>query len=143
MKTIIVMLFCAVAVALAHPPTSEEFEKIVEECKKEHAIPEAELEGLKMVNAPESEEGKCFVGCVLEKMGVVQDGKFSKKTAEMHAKKKMNGNPEELEKHLQLINKCNDEVGSHDDKCETGPKLMECIKTYAPGLGIILPGSEE
>nr|ACI30695.1 odorant-binding protein [Gryllus bimaculatus] len=79
---------------------------------------------------------------MFEEMGLLVDGKFSQENAVKIMKEKLEEKPDEIEKHMQLIEKCNDEVASHDNKCETGPKLLECFKTFAPGFGIVLPGSE-
>ncbi|KAK7794367.1 hypothetical protein R5R35_011650 [Gryllus longicercus] len=135
------LLFAAaLQVTVAEVP--EKLKEIAAKCRGEHPISDDELNGLKSLTIPETDEGKCFLGCMFEEMGLLVDGKFSQENAVKLMKEKLEEKPDEIEKHMQLIEKCNDEVASHDNKCETGPKLLECFKTFAPGFGIVLPGSE-
>ncbi|XP_049955962.1 general odorant-binding protein 19d-like [Schistocerca serialis cubense] len=129
------LVFVAVVSAMEMTP---EFMEIVNKCKAEHEPTEDELKGIMMMKVPESEHGKCFMGCVLQEVGVVKDGKFDKEEAKKHAAAKMS-DKDELEKHMQLIDKCSQEVDGETDSCGIGPKLMECIKQFAPEFDIALP----
>nr|ACI30696.1 odorant-binding protein [Locusta migratoria] len=129
------LVLAAVASAMEMTP---EFMEIVNKCKTEHEPTEDELKGMMALKVPESANGKCFMGCVLQEIGVVKDGKFDKEEAKKHAASKMT-DKDELEKHMQLIEKCSQEVGGETDSRGIGPKLMECIKQFAPEFDIALP----
>nr|ALI59664.1 spermatophylax protein 3 [Gryllodes sigillatus] len=134
-------LFAALAAALlqvAMAGGDSKVKEIMNTCNKgSSAISQEELKAMLSMKIPSSESGKCFVGCVLEEIGMLKGGGFSSAFAEELAKAKLQEHPEELGEALKLIKKCSDEVAGYDDKCETGPKLLECIKDFASGLGII------
>ncbi|XP_049808116.1 general odorant-binding protein 56a-like [Schistocerca nitens] len=115
-----------------------EFMEIINKCKTKHEPTEDELIGIMMMKVPDSANGKCFMGCVLQEVGVVKDGRFDKEEAKKHVATKMS-DKDELEKHMRLIDKCSQEVDGETDSCGIGPKLMECIKQFATRFDIALP----
>ncbi|KAK7794368.1 hypothetical protein R5R35_011651 [Gryllus longicercus] len=141
MHAALLALFAAAALQVSSAGDPAKMKEIMEKCSGQNAISPDEMEALKSLTIPSSDAGKCFVGCLFEEVGMLTGGSFNRATTEALARAKLQEKPEELDKYMQLIEKCSDEVASHDNKCETGPKLMECIKNYAPGLGIVLAGS--
>nr|QCZ25102.1 odorant binding protein 45 [Nezara viridula] len=115
---------------------TEEGKKHLQECQGKHSIsPDEVVAAVKDKKLPESENGKCFMECVMEKFGVLNDGKFDPEKAKSIASGKIGNKPELLEKVNTVIDKCNAEV-SNPGKCEYGVGLAKCAMKYAKEMNI-------
>ncbi|XP_069686203.1 general odorant-binding protein 56a-like [Periplaneta americana] len=107
-------------------PIVQKMKKIFERCAAENGIISGdELMFLKMDTPPLTTQAKCFMGCYLEGMGLIKDGKFTEENCLSWA-----GNAKlAIETGQELWDKCRSRVGDGNDRCETGSNLWMCIRS--------------
>ncbi|XP_067011660.1 uncharacterized protein [Anabrus simplex] len=107
-------------------------------CKAAHGVPEDEMRALRQ-NGPQSEEGKCFVGCMMQSMGIIDSGgSFDSGKAEEWANKNYPAG-DKREQARTVIDTCQQQVTS-SEICETGAELFDCFKKN--GFGLFTPGKK-
>ncbi|XP_067004392.1 general odorant-binding protein 28a [Anabrus simplex] len=139
MRQFLVYTIIAVTISVATAAMTREeiiaaVMKFRDECKKDFTISEEEEKAVLQKQVPTSQEGKCFLGCMGEKAGVIVNGQFDATQAKNKAQMILDDKPEKLSKAIAAIDKCAAEVTT-TDKCETAPKLMECAVGAIPEFG--------
>nr|AYN07361.1 odorant-binding protein 20 [Yemma signatus] len=137
---IVLLLAIAAAVTVSGLELSERAKEIIVECKNLHNIELPKLlEAVEKHSLPTTENGKCFMECVMTKGGVISGGQVVVEKAHQLASKKLAGKPEMKEKVYQVIDKCASEVSNPGGNCEFGPALGACALKYGRELGIPAP----
>ncbi|XP_067011264.2 uncharacterized protein [Anabrus simplex] len=106
----------------------------LETCGKEHKITTDDC--LSMVNyeVPESQDGKCFMGCVMKKYETMgEDGKMAvDKQNELVDKYMKDGDKKESAK--TAVKDCCDKANTHPDACAVAAQYAKCMKENAPDV---------
>ncbi|XP_075156990.1 general odorant-binding protein 19d-like [Haematobia irritans] len=130
MKIFGVLLF--VTVVLCYVKADEELTKenavaVAMACKEEKGATDADVEALRAHEGALTQEGKCMAACVMEKFGVLVDGKLVKDRAiEVGAAIYQ----DDAEKATALVEACEDlEVDS--DPCEAAVQYGACFKEHS------------
>ncbi|KAJ6639544.1 General odorant-binding protein 19d [Pseudolycoriella hygida] len=122
--------------ASAKPLTPEEsqamFVDILTNCKAAEGASEDDALGIITHSVPKTKTESCLHACVMEKTGVVANGKFSMEGALQLAG--MSGDPQKP-KNVAVIGA---DCVSLDvvDRCELGQKIMACLHKGAATIGI-------
>nr|AXB87325.1 odorant-binding protein 10 [Tropidothorax elegans] len=134
--SITIALLVSIASALE---VSDEAKAIVNECRTTYNIEIDQIKsGIENKKLPETENGKCFVECVMEKGGVLADGKLNVDRAKELNAKKLAEKPDIKEKADQVIDACKD-VAKPEEKCEYGVAITKCVIEHSEKLGIPAP----
>ncbi|CAH1391406.1 unnamed protein product [Nezara viridula] len=120
---------------------SPELKTAIEGCKAEHNIESDQIkEAIGNKKLPETENGQCFMSCVMEKMGMIKDGKIDMDRAmELNAQKFKD--PENLQKANEVAKRCAD-VQASDTKCSLATELLKCVVKNAKEVQLELPKEE-
>lgn len=96
------------------------------ECKVNEDGSDEDLSRLAARKPPETREGKCMIACILEQMGVMEEGKFSTKGFIDFGSEAAGADP----KGIKLVEELASECGGlkHDDRCELAYIATGCIK---------------
>ncbi|XP_041969659.1 uncharacterized protein LOC121726380 [Aricia agestis] len=102
-------------------------------CMSKINATEADLEYL-IEDPPFPEKSACIVTCLLERIGIVKNQKYSKvgfitvvAPLVMHSEEKM--------KHMKTVaENCDKEIPVNESKCQLGNDITTCIFKYAPEL---------
>ncbi|XP_037029894.1 general odorant-binding protein 19d-like [Bradysia coprophila] len=131
----VVLLVCVLK-ASGKPITPEEgqamFLDILNNCKGAEGASEDDALGIMTHSIPTTKTGSCLNICVMEKTGIVKDGKFSLEGAVQIAG--MGGDPQKATNIATLGAECVSLVGA--DRCDLGTKIMECLHKGSAALGI-------
>nr|AYN07355.1 odorant-binding protein 14 [Yemma signatus] len=135
-----VIFFLALIGIVASVEISDKAKEIIKECKEAHNIElEKLVQAVEKHELPTSEDGKCFMECVMEKGGVLADGKVNADRAKELSAKKLADKPDIKAKVDQVIDMCSKEVTNPGGKCNLGVKLAECAMNHSKELGIPAP----
>ncbi|XP_022123129.1 uncharacterized protein LOC110998682 [Pieris rapae] len=95
---------------------------------------EADLEYLRN-EPPFPEKSSCIITCLLEKINIVQDKKFSKKGFIMIISPLVLTNTKKLDHMKSVAENCENEINHHEvSKCQLGNEITTCVYKYAPEL---------
>ncbi|CAH2088249.1 unnamed protein product [Euphydryas editha] len=94
---------------------------------------EADLEHLRE-DPPFPHKSACVLTCLLEKIGVVRSGKYSKSGFMMAISPLVLHNIKKLEHMKTVSENCDKEIKPHEDSCQLGNEVTMCIFKYAPEL---------
>ncbi|XP_069686201.1 uncharacterized protein Obp22a [Periplaneta americana] len=104
--------------------TDEEMVKILRECIRITNVKSPdELRCFHNREDPKTRSAKCFIGCLLERLGLLIECEFNEDNCRRFVVK--TGGKEKY--GTQLYNMCKESVGDGDDCCDTGPKVWKCI----------------
>ncbi|GLH14948.1 General odorant-binding protein 28a [Gryllus bimaculatus] len=81
----------------------------------------------------DTQEGRCYMGCMMEKATVIVNGEFSPENAKELAEQCFAG--EVLATMREVLDTCGAEVKT-TDRCETGPVLMQCLMKIKAAKGV-------
>ncbi|XP_049878804.1 uncharacterized protein LOC126375742 [Pectinophora gossypiella] len=95
---------------------------------------EADLEALRG-DPPYPEKGSCIIKCLLEKIGIVRNNKYSKLGFMTAVTPLVFTNKKKLE-HMKIVSEnCDKEINHHEVvPCQLGNEVVTCIFKYAPEL---------
>lgn len=96
------------------------------ECKVNEDASDNDLSLLVSKKAPETKEGKCLMACILEQMGIMDDGKISTTGFIEFAQDVVNGDAGKMKIAQELAGECG--KLKHDDRCELALMAFGCIK---------------
>lgn len=96
------------------------------ECKVNEDASDEDLSRLVSKKPPETKEGKCLMACILEQMGVMEDGKLSESGFIEFARDAVNADPEKMKVAQELSKECG--ALKHSDRCELAYMACGCIK---------------
>lgn len=96
------------------------------ECKVNEDASDDDLTRLVGMKPIESKEGKCMIACILEQMGIMDEGKFLKNGFIEYGKDIVEGNTKALKMIADLAEECG--VLKANDRCELAIMTMGCIK---------------
>ncbi|CAH4033719.1 uncharacterized protein LOC123717832 [Pieris brassicae] len=104
------------------------------QCMRNVNATEADLEYLRN-EPPFPEKSSCIITCLLEKINIVQDNKFSKKGFIMIISPLLLTNTKKLDHMKSVAENCDNEI-NHDEvsKCQLGNEITTCVYKYAPEL---------
>ncbi|CAH1391407.1 unnamed protein product [Nezara viridula] len=120
---------------------SPELKTAIEECKAEHNVESDQIkEAIENKKLPETENGQCFMSCVMEKMGVIKDGKIDMDKAMEHYEKKVK-DPENRQKANEVAKRCANVQGT-DAKCSLATELVKCVVKTAEELQLEMSKDE-
>jgi hypothetical protein len=96
------------------------------ECKVNEDASDEDLSRLVSKKPPETKEGKCLMACILEQMGVIDDGKLSVSGFLEFAKDAVDDDPGKM----KIANELSKDCGGikHSDRCELAYMACGCIK---------------
>ncbi|KAK7790527.1 hypothetical protein R5R35_001924 [Gryllus longicercus] len=100
-------------------------------CKVSSGIPEDELSKIKQ-EGPSSEKGKCFLGCMMEGMNIIEGGAFARERAERLVSA-VYAEGAKRRSARAAVRACAQEVTT-TDRCETGGLVFECFRRHQVGL---------
>ncbi|KAJ9596622.1 hypothetical protein L9F63_012319 [Diploptera punctata] len=139
------MCFCAILAFLspincgddeeAERLFGEDVKKGAEECLNDHKVEDDDYQALKKFECPQSEVGKCFMKCMLQKMEMMKEEQFCADGFLERAKGWLKHNPEKYSKVEKMMNTCKGEVEneykpSPEDKCGVSVAVMKCFHKH-------------
>ncbi|XP_013148589.1 PREDICTED: uncharacterized protein LOC106111140 [Papilio polytes] len=84
---------------------------------------------------PYPEKSSCIIMCLLEKVGVVKNNKYSKTGFMMAVSPLVLAKKSKLEHMKTVSENCDKEVNHHDIvPCQLGNEIITCVYKYAPEL---------
>nr|AYN61082.1 odorant-binding protein 21 [Yemma signatus] len=111
--------------------------EILKECRTKNNISLGDLlKGAEKQEIPTTENGKCFLQCVMEKAGVIKDDKINVDRAKAINAKKLKDKPDFKDKADKIADLCSKEVTKPDGKCEFAVKISECAMKHAKEMGV-------
>ncbi|XP_063228242.1 uncharacterized protein LOC134534111 [Bacillus rossius redtenbacheri] len=136
-----ILLVLAACAALSVAITEEEMHAIIHglatQCEEVYPITEEDAELLHKHEAPKSPNGVCFLTCMFEKLGIMENGAFNAAHAKAIVQKYTAEQPDIQSKMGELLDICEGEVGSGDEKCGAGMEVFTCFKNHAERLGFM------
>lgn len=111
-------------------------EALVAKCKDTNNITPNEAKIAASLDVPKTENERCFLQCIYEDLGIVQDGKFSAAQSKTLAQMRFGKNPEDLNKAFTLIDNCardielDSKTTISNEKCKLGGVVRECLVKY-------------
>ncbi|CAG9810404.1 unnamed protein product [Chironomus riparius] len=130
--TPIIILIVAASMTLAIDPAEKKAQmmQIFTGCKASTNANDDDIANLMMHAKPTTQEGKCMFSCVMEKMGIITDGKLNQPN--MIAWAESMGAP------TSAVDTIVAECGglSDPDPCESATIIGLCFKTVSRKLGI-------
>ncbi|KAI5633708.1 PBP/GOBP family domain-containing protein [Phthorimaea operculella] len=95
---------------------------------------EADLEHLRD-EPPYPEKSACILKCLLEKIGIVKNNKYSKWGFLTAVTPLVFTNKKKLEHMKTVSENCDNEINHHEvEPCQLGNEVVTCIFKYAPEL---------
>ncbi|XP_028177556.1 uncharacterized protein LOC135080995 [Ostrinia nubilalis] len=95
---------------------------------------EADLEFLRS-DPPYPEKAACIIKCLLEKVGIVKNNKYSKAGFMTAVTPLVFRNKKKMEHMKTVADNCDKEINHHVvAPCELGNEVVTCIFKYAPEL---------
>lgn len=73
-----------------------------------------------------TKEGKCFFTCILEQVGIIQDGKWDENAFLEFVAVALNNDEGKLKKVESIARKC--QSLSDPDRCENANKGIDCLR---------------
>uniref|UniRef100_T1PF47 PBP/GOBP family protein n=1 Tax=Musca domestica TaxID=7370 RepID=T1PF47_MUSDO len=123
----IVVLALAVGYIKSEELTKENAIAVAAACKEEQGASDDDVEALKNHEAPSTHEGKCMAACIMEKFGVLADGKMVKEKA-IEVGIALFGDDEA--KATAIVEAC-ESLEVDDDHCEAAVQYGACLKEHA------------
>uniref|UniRef100_A0A8D8QEW9 Uncharacterized protein n=1 Tax=Cacopsylla melanoneura TaxID=428564 RepID=A0A8D8QEW9_9HEMI len=110
---------------------AQNLNKAAMECQSKQGVNQAFMGLLSTKNIPTNEKMRCFLLCVYETLGLVQDNKFQATNAKLMATQRFSG--EELKKANHLIDTCNKTLSgpmepNPKEFCLMGRLVRTCFK---------------
>lgn len=97
---------------------------IANACKTTEGATDADIKQLLQHNMPTTNTAKCMHACIMEAIGLINDGKPSLENAVSLAGIASNDNPTVLKLVQNIADAC--QSINEPDRCETAYKLLEC-----------------
>ncbi|XP_045453616.1 uncharacterized protein LOC123662877 [Melitaea cinxia] len=94
---------------------------------------EADLEYLRD-DPPFPHKSACVITCLLEKVGVAKNGKYSKTGFMVTVSPLVLHNMKKLEHMKNVSENCEKEIKPNEDPCQLGNEITICVFKYAPEL---------
>ncbi|XP_045778293.1 uncharacterized protein LOC123876173 [Maniola jurtina] len=94
---------------------------------------ETDLEFLRK-DPPFPEKSACIITCLLEKIGIVEDGNYSKMGFMTIVSPLVFRNRKKLEHMNSVSENCDKEINRRGSACQLGNEITICIFKYAPEL---------
>lgn len=121
------LLICAVSVARADLERMRTMLRgIALECKVNEDASDDDLSRLVAKKPLESKEGKCMIACILEQMGIMDDGKYTAQGFIEFGSEFAASVPNGMKLLEELAAECG--AIKNADRCELGLMVMGCIK---------------
>ncbi|KAE8573009.1 general odorant-binding protein 56h [Halyomorpha halys] len=138
MNSPVIVVALVLACTFSSYAMSPEFKAAIDECKTEHSIESGQIkEAVEHKKLPETENGRCFMSCVMEKMGVIKDGKIDQERV-LEINKMKFKNPESLEKANEVAKRCANVEGT-DERCSLATEMVKCAMENALELKLEMP----
>ncbi|XP_050355768.1 uncharacterized protein LOC126776939 [Nymphalis io] len=102
-------------------------------CMEKINATESDLMDLRK-DPPFPHKAACIVTCLLEKIGIVKDKKFSKSGFMVIITPLVLQNKKKLDHMKTVSENCDKEIKADDDSCKLGNEIPHCIFKYAPEL---------
>lgn len=118
-------------------------ESISKQCKAKTKVTEEDLQVIKLNQIPETTTGLNYLQCLLEKMGVIVNGKFRKQGMFTTFDSLIKGKEKEERKKIlkKIADQCEKELS--DQKCNEpgcmGRKVFECLRKFEHMVEVHLP----
>ncbi|XP_038218986.1 uncharacterized protein LOC119837466 [Zerene cesonia] len=104
------------------------------QCMQKINATEDDLEYLRK-EPPFPEKSACILSCLMEKIGVVKNNKYSKNGFMVAISPLVIGNTKKVEHMRDVSEKCDNEINHHEvSNCQLGNEIISCIYKYAPEL---------
>ncbi|KAL0878551.1 hypothetical protein ABMA27_003638 [Loxostege sticticalis] len=112
------------------------------ECWQTHELTPKDLEDLKMLKMPDSENVKCYFACVYKKAEMMNDkGEFWEEGVKKTSLQQYGNDDAMLKKvndFIDICKKVNDEPVTDGEKgCERAALMFKCSNEHAPEFGFI------
>jgi hypothetical protein len=121
------LIIAAVSFVLADPERMRTMLRgIALECKVNEDASDDDLSRLVGKKMIESREGKCMIACILEQMGVMEDGKFIATGFIEFGSEFTGGAPNGNKLLEELASECG--MLKNDDRCDLALMVMGCMK---------------
>ncbi|XP_026482317.1 general odorant-binding protein 56d-like [Ctenocephalides felis] len=115
----------------------------IEDCAKELNASKDDVDKLFKLKVPESDEGKCVVKCVYEKVGWMKNGTYDAKAKLDSFKKIHEKNTKLMENYTKMIEDC-ESSAKGGNECDIAKNVMDCeIKIAKENKWIQNPTEEE
>ncbi|XP_070507878.1 general odorant-binding protein 28a-like [Chironomus tepperi] len=128
----IIIIIVAASITLAIDPEEKKAQmmKVFMECKSTTNANDDDIAKMMMHAKPSTHEGKCMFSCVMEKMGIIVDGKLNQPNMIAWA--------ESMGAKTSVVDTVMAECGglSDPDPCEAATILGLCFKTVSKKSGI-------
>ncbi|BET00832.1 PBP/GOBP family [Nesidiocoris tenuis] len=141
--------FIAIAlagIALVHSAATNTFHDRIKAAKAACIEKGGDAEEFKQLwkthKIPETEAGKCFLGCIMKEMGVLVDGKFDIEKLNSDVPEKWSDD-ESREKAMKLNKDCVQASTEGKDDCDLATKFASCFVTESDKVGLKPPGHVE
>ncbi|NP_001298183.1 general odorant-binding protein 19d-like precursor [Stomoxys calcitrans] len=125
--SVFLLMLVAVCYVKAEELTKENVIAIAMACKEEHGASDADMEAFKAHEGALTKEGKCMAACVMEKFGVLVEGKLDKDRAIEVGTAIFQ---EDAEKATAVVEACVD-LEADEDHCEAAVQYAACMKEHA------------
>ncbi|CAH1391405.1 unnamed protein product [Nezara viridula] len=142
MNRIVIVVALILACIFSCYGLSPDMKAAVDECKNQHNLDSDQIKtAFDKKEIPETAHGKCFMSCVMEKMGVLKDGKIDlDRILEINRKKFKD--PENLGKADEIANRCANVESPDSEECSLATELAKCALKNAIELKLEVPKDE-
>lgn len=116
-------------------------QNISNQCKIRSKVTEEDMKVIKSYRIPTTQTGKCYLQCLLEKMGIIYNGKYRKTGVLATFDSLLKGKPDYRKSLKKIADKCEKEIGSDpvNEPCGLAVKIFECLKKYENRINVRLP----
>ncbi|KAE8573016.1 general odorant-binding protein 28a [Halyomorpha halys] len=137
MKAIAVMVFALSSIAFVRAGVKEELKYQLEECRSTFNATDDEVKGIAVKQPPSSQEGKCYLHCILSRMDVMtEEGEMNSEGMKGVLREIPDLKESERKKMEQVADKCSRVSRLGDDRCENAVTIYNCINTESDELGV-------
>ncbi|BET00831.1 Odorant Hypothetical protein protein [Nesidiocoris tenuis] len=139
MKSVIALIFAVALVEFAAGSYLAKVGDAKDKCKGLHNVDDETIrQYINQKKLPESQNGKCFVACIMKEVKALENGKANVAVMK-EANRERNTDEAIIAKADQVIDICAQEVSAGGDECETAIQLVKCAITKGREMGIPSP----
>ncbi|XP_031634708.1 general odorant-binding protein 19d-like [Contarinia nasturtii] len=113
------------ALALTPEEKHEAEKKILDECKGSVGATNNDVNSILERKTPTEYKGKCLLKCAHEKIGLIQDGKFSIDSFKAFGEKELGNDMKAVGVFNEMLDAC--KSITDPDLCEASAKMMDCM----------------
>nr|SAJ59025.1 putative odorant-binding protein [Triatoma brasiliensis] len=131
------LIICAVTLVNSSNDVIKKNKEYAKNCMKKFPVKKSSLQEMySTFHVPEDKNLKCFLGCLLRKVGLIKRN-YIDWNVSRRAHKKLNQDPIVYKRTEVMIKRCKKEIiPNFRDKCQLAADIISCKLKYSQKFGI-------